>query len=382
MKFWLNALICGVFLCTILKIGVPGDANLRAQDLRFVNELMQPQSVMQLAGMAWQPEETFGNIDVAVAPQPEESLSLAWLPEENPGNDEGGNEDENIGEGEYADQETLGTPPEDTRLLFLRQVTVLLSPGQWQYDYGIDYTWYETTFPTIIGGNVLATERVRLRKLVVPFAVRYGLTKRMQLFANIPMGWGSFERANPEAEEHEDVFGLGDVSAGFNYLIRNGQGTWPDIIGTLGFSAPTGEDPFGPTANTASLGSGFWTVHADLMFVKSYDPIVVFYGAGYRHYFARDYLNSKMALGEQIQYNFGIGFAINDSITLSTAFLGSYETETQIDDVGVPDSTRELLSVRLALTAITSRSRIIEPFVWLGLTSDAPNARIGVIVTR
>ena len=116
--------------------------------------------------------------------------------------------------------------------------------------------------------------------------------------------------------------------------------------------------------------------------MRAYDPAVVFYGVGYKHYFARDYLGGEMAPGEEINYSFGMGFALNDSLTLSTTLLGSYQTEMRFDGAGLPGTSMEPLSLRLALTAVMSRRRIIEPFVRFGLTSDAPDAHIGIIVTR
>jgi len=50
--------------------------------------------------------------------------------------------------------------------------------------------------------------------------------------------------------------------------------------------------------------------------------------------------------------------------------------------VELPDTDLEPLSLRFALTAVTARRRIIEPFVRFGLTSDESDANVGVVVTR
>ena len=89
-----------------------------------------------------------------------------------------------------------------------------------------------------------------------------------------------------------------------------------------------------------------------------------------------------IAPGEEINYNCGVGLAINDRITFSTAFLGQYISETQVNGNSVPGSDLEPITLRLALTAITSPCHIIEPFVRFGLTDDAADADVGVVVTR
>jgi hypothetical protein len=283
-------------------------------------------------------------------------------------------------------REPLGKAPEDNSLLFLRQATVLLAPGQCQLDYGFVYTWQELIFPVELSGGDLANDRLRTRSLVVPNALRYGLTKRVQLYANIPWGYGNVELGNPEREINEDFFNLGDVGAGINYLLREGDGPGcSDVIATVGFNAPTGEEPFAISSITttgATLGTGFWTFSTDLLCVKSIDPVVLFTGVGYRHFFSRQFFGGELAPGEEFNYVFGAGFAINDTVTLSTTFRGAYLSETEFDDRGLPGSEIEPFTLRFAVTSTCGDCRIIEPFVTAGLNDDAPEAQFGVVFTR
>ena len=82
----------------------------------------------------------------------------------------------------------------------------------------------------------------------------------------------------------------------------------------------------------------------------------------------------------EINYMFGVGFSINDRVTLSTSFQGFYITNTAINSVDVRGSNLEPLSVRCSAT-IVRNSRIIEPFVQFGLTDAAPRANVGIVVT-
>jgi hypothetical protein len=185
------------------------------------------------------------------------------------------------------EEPTLGSAPEDYGLQFLREATVLLSPGQWQFDYGLSYTLDDTLVPIVLSDSSLDAARLRRRTLLVPFALRVGITPSVQAFVNTPVGWSQAEFANREFDLTENVGGIGDITAGANILLEPGQQGSPDIVFTAGFVAPTGNDAFGPNVNSAGLGSGYWSAFADLRFIYSYDPVVLFWGAGYRWQFQR-----------------------------------------------------------------------------------------------
>lgn len=282
-------------------------------------------------------------------------------------------------------EEPIGQAPPDTSQVFLRSVTVLLQPGQIQFDWGVEYMLQKATGPglALVNGDVVVFEQeLRDRRLLIPFAARLGVAPRVQAFVRAPIGWTQAEHASPFGEATDDTFNVADVNAGVNLLLRDGQGQRADLVGTIGVTAPTGKHPFEDQIAVASLGDGFWAVDASLLWIRSYDPVVVFWGVGYRHLFERDYLGVGIAPGKQVNYNLGIGFAINDRITLSSAFIGQYVTETEVDGTYLPGSDLEPMSLRMALTAITSPCHVVEPFVRFGLTDDATDVDFGVIITR
>ncbi len=282
-------------------------------------------------------------------------------------------------------EEPIGQAPPDNSREFLRSVTVLLQPGQIQFDWGVEYSLQKTTTPGIAlvdNELVVFDQELRDRRLLIPFAARLGVAPRVQAFVRAPIGWTQAEFANRFGEATDDTFNVADVNAGLNLLLRDGRGQRADLIGSIGFTAPTGKHPFEDQVAVAALGDGFWSIDASLLWIRSYDPVVVFWGVGYRHLFERSYLGVDVAPGEQVNYNLGVGFAVNDRVTISSAFIGQYVTETKFDRDHIPGSDREPMSVRMAMTAITGRNRIVEPFVRFGLTDDATDAEFGVIVTR
>lgn len=295
---------------------------------------------------------------------------------------------ETEGKGALADAETIGEePPESNALQFLRADTVLLKPGQFQYDYGFTYTKFDTDFPIFVtdGMGVAVTDaEFRIRQLEVPFEVRYGLARRIQLFLNVPFGWANTELTFPTYEEFENDGGLGDITFGGTFLLREHCQDKPDAILTFAAVAPTGEDPFSPAGlspSAPSLGNGAWSLASNLLFIQNYDPVVVFYGFGTRQSFLTEINGVNFRPGGEYSYQLGVGFAVNSAVTFSTRFNGAYVTEARLAGERLRGTIQEPMTLTLAMT-MAKEKKLVEPFVDFGLTDDAVDARIGVTWTR
>ena len=223
-----------------------------------------------------------------------------------------------------------------------------------------------------------ADQRLRSRRIVTPFALRRGVTERMQAYLNMPVGFGLLELTDPQHEQNDTVFGLGDISTGVNYLLRKRgrpvpRHHWAPLAlprrrrrssSSRGYCSTRRrwEPAFGPstpiccssrpsTQPSFSMASVTGTISSGISSAAWFSP------------------------GEELNYNFGVGFAINDCLTLSTIFLGTFRGQTRFDAVTLPGTSAEPLSVRFALTAVASTCYIVEPFVRIGLTPDAPQRR-------
>jgi len=297
--------------------------------------------------------------------------------------------------GALPEGETIGEEPEDYNVQFLRQQSVLLNHGDWQLDYGIQYAYTEDDLPLATvdgGGNVTGVVETnsRNRLLLTPVEFRYGVTDRAQAFVNVPMGWSHSEVSFTDFDEFESQLGIGDVSAGLSILLCNGCQYQPDVITTLSFTAPTGNPDF-PLLNTLSpnsvLGQGFWGASAQLLFIHTIDPVVLFWGFGYEHRFEEDFANTTLGIqqdirpGETAFYQCGVGFGVNERITLSTSFAGAYISELHIDGDRVEGSILEPMRLRFAVT-IATEAKLIEPFTEIGMTNDSVDARFGITWTH
>ena len=292
---------------------------------------------------------------------------------------------EGEGGGVLAEAESLGEEP-DTRnsLQFLRADTVLLDPGEAQFDYGVTYTLFDIIIPAVNGSSELENARFRQRELLTPLEIRYGLTRRLQVFANVPFGWSNIELTLSDFERFENDGGIGDVVFGGSFLVREGNQCCSDIVWTNSCSAPTGSGslvPIGAQANQPSLGTGTWSLASNLLFIRTYDPLVVFHGFGTRQHFTTDVAGQSFRPGQEYNYQMGVGFAVNSKVTLSSRFSGAYITEARLDGQRFLGTIREPMVVSLSLT-IAQCNGLVEPFIDFGITDEALNSRFGVVWTR
>jgi hypothetical protein len=284
----------------------------------------------------------------------------------------------------------LGKAPANNTLQFLRRQTVLLAPGQHQLDVGISYSLYNNDFPLPIvntpGGPIVAVDRERIRQRIflIPTELRYGLTDRTQAFFDLNVGWANSELSFPLAQSHSDIVGLGDTRAGFSTLVRQGcGGDSPDVVWTVAGVAPTGNpgNPLLSGINTGNrLGQGFWQAQTSVLFIHTYDPLVVFYGCGYVHRFGAEIAGNYFQAGEEFDYQCGVGFSVNPTCTVSGSFLGSYIGQWAVNHQPLLGSTLEIQRMRFSLTMV-KQSRIVEPFAEIGMTVYSPTSRVGITWT-
>jgi hypothetical protein len=268
---------------------------------------------------------------------------------------------------------TIGQEPEpadDIRKVFLRQATVLLNPGELEVEAGFTYSHTQ---------SVSSLLNARFRQFQMPLAARVGLFPRAEGFVSIPVAHARQDLGFADRVSSRHESGLGDIVAGLTYEVMQETARAPDVVASLAFVAPTGSQP---SEAGLSLGAGHRAIHAGVQFIKTVDPVALFAGASYRHEF-----NARYFLGDGVHdidqgaatgYNFGFGFAVNDNVSLSMQFLGSYQADAKADGQQLFASSREPASLRYALTLRHSPATYVEPSVVVGLNDDAPNFTIGM----
>jgi hypothetical protein len=160
-------------------------------------------------------------------------------------------------------------------------------------------------------------------------------------------------------------------------------GTWqPDVIASVGFIAPTGHATFATSllAPNSALGQGFWDITTSILAVHTLDPIIFYYGAGYVHRFDATFGdNLHVQPGQEFDYVFGVGFAVNPWATISGTFIGNYLTRYGVNDVSLPGSDLDLMRFRVSVTMVKD-NKICEPFGEIAMTPDS-FSRVGITFT-
>ncbi len=288
-----------------------------------------------------------------------------------------------VGGGALSEADSLGEEPVSNNLQFLRASAVLLEPGDMQFDVGFSYLLIDNDLPLVDSLNQVVEARIKQRQLVVPLEIRYGLTERAQFFINAPVGWAQTEFATLGFDARENDGGIGDITTGVSFLIRDGQGRCADTIFTVAATFPSGQDPFTSallSVNAPSLGGGFYAISTDLLWIETFDPVVIFYGIGWRHQFESEFFGSDIQPGEELRGQLGVGFAVNQRVTLSARFNVAYVTKIRVDHQFVEGTFQEPMALRFAAT-VGSSNRIIEPFAEIGATDSAPASRFGITWT-
>ena len=250
----------------------------------------------------------------------------------------------------------FGEKPQDYSQEFLRQDSVLLHAGEWQFDAGLSYLVFDHNYTTSPrrGGTITAVDsRLTERLLLVPLDARYGISDCLQAFVDVPVRLvehGEFLsglRRFPQRRRHRRRQRR-RVLAGPQGLRLSCD---PDVIATFGITAPTANvSPLQGIIEPPNtlLGQGFWFGHWNVMFIHTIDPIILFYGFGSRHGLSTEFEGFDITPGAQYFYRAGVGFAVNERITLSAALIGSYVTDPELNGVRIAGLADEPISLRFA----------------------------------
>lgn len=289
--------------------------------------------------------------------------------------------------------EAIGVPPPRAQPQFLRDTSVLLDPGEYQFEYGVSYTTNLQT--TAIGVNVndntvVTSLRTLTRTATVPMEFRVGCRNDTQAFVSLPIGYSLQQISIANTADSSDGVGLGDLSFGMTRVLRKPQPERFTILGNFSASAPTGLSQLSSIQQVpgVALGSGYWSLSGGLVFIRTIDPIAAFIGVNYTQTFEAMINNLDLQPGDIFSYRFGLGYAINSRVTISSSFNGAYITDLEVGGRLIPGSAREPLTVRFAATILSKgpslvgaskgRRKTTEPFITLGVTDAAPDTSFGL----
>ena len=185
--------------------------------------------------------------------------------------------------------------------------------------------------------------------------------------------------------------GLGDIEVAAHYQINEGMNDWPFFIANLRYKSTSGTGPFDISRDSDGVptelatGSGFHAVEPSLTVIYPTDPAVLFANIGYLVNLPSN-VNSTVGSaligdvdpGDSIGISFGVGFALNEKLSLNLGYQHDFVFETVTETNGV-DVNSETLSVgsflfggSYRLTNMVSLNLTVQ----MGATEDAPDSRI------
>lgn len=299
-------------------------------------------------------------------------------------------------------EEEYGIPPPRRIPLFLQETSILLPPGEYQYETGLRYSTNSTVFAAsaILDGSAFVANADRKQQTIsMPLEFRFGIAEELQGFVSIPLGWSKQRITFQSVERSEDrVFGVGDLSFGLTKLLWQWKEDQTRFLGSVSASAPTGPSAFAISGQSelAALGQGYWTVGGGVNLVRSIDPISIFGGAGYTYTFATDVgQGQRLDAGNSLFYSIGLGYSVNPTVSMNVSFAGSYGGELKVNGTTLPGTSTEPLSLKVAATFANVKKRTLlqsmankyttptlrEPYVRFGLTQFAGDVDFGIRIT-
>ncbi|TAL52885.1 hypothetical protein [Pandoraea sp.] len=288
-------------------------------------------------------------------------------------------------------------------------------------DAGVSYGYYDRRQLALTGflaldaiflGNINLSET---KASVWTFDVntRYGINDRLSVSLDVPylyrssdfISAGAGGAATALSDQSKNAGSIGDVTASVYYQFVKESATWPDIVGSLRVTAPTGTSPFGikftsPADNnnlnfptSLPTGNGVWALTAGISVLRTYDPVILFGSLAYTYNLPRSFSDispipsvvtpAKVKLGDVLQVGAGIALALNDRTALSLSYSAaiSQATKTQAPGEGyvtVPGSSSNAASLNVGLNYVINKHWTFNGYFDAGMSPDAPNYVIGI----
>jgi hypothetical protein len=264
---------------------------------------------------------------------------------------------------------------------FLRAQKLLFKPGEVQLEYGAFYAHEAETSPVSPIAPVFIS-----RFASANFLMRYGLAEDLEFNFGVPFVYTERERdtrplllGTSTPFSREAGVGLGDINWAFRYAALHEDRGLPEVTLNVHAKADTGDEDRG-------LGTGHWNVGSGVSLVKTIDPVVFFGSLGYTWTLERGDVDLGRSIsgdvdpGDEIPYSIGMGFSLNDRVSLSMVMAGAAIRRAEVNGNGISGSGLDINSLQFTTTVQLAKRVYVEPFVGFGLTDEAADFLVGINV--
>jgi hypothetical protein len=254
---------------------------------------------------------------------------------------------------------------------FLRAEKLLFKPGEVQLEFGASYAHETETRQDSPSAPVFIS-----RFASANFLMRYGLAEDLEFDFGVPLVYTEQERdTRPFVPTQFGSFtpkasvGFGDINWAFRYAAIHEDRGLPEVTLNVNAKADTGDED-------RLLGTGHWDVGTGVSLVKTIDPVVFFGSLGYTWTLEQGDVDP----GDQIPYSIGMGFSLNDRVSVSMAMAGAAIRRIEINGNEISRSGLDINSLQFTTTVQLAKRVYVEPFVGFGLTDEAADFLVGINV--
>jgi hypothetical protein len=194
----------------------------------------------------------------------------------------------------------------------------------------------------------------------------------------LPGGWmlgGQVPFLHRSSDAFGNNTGPGDISATIWKQITAQDGAWPSVVGSIRYTAPTGDDF---SEELPPLGSGFHRITGRLSAVKSVDPIAFFGDLSYTHNFTTSFSGVEINRSGVFGVGAGASLAVTPDISLTAGLNFAFEGDAEADGPNISGSGTTIGLVELGAGVVLSKDVFLNFTGALGITDDSPDVILGV----
>jgi hypothetical protein len=176
-------------------------------------------------------------------------------------------------------------------LNFLNHSTVLLAPGNYEFELAMQYKSEHSVdaMPTV---GYFEHSAYKVRQFSFSLNGRASFWEGGEVWLSVPFTHTRIREVSTNEYERKKIkTDLADISTGVQQLlVREGE-LVPAVTLSLGLGMPTGDREYRELEqrwlNALDNGNGHWTISPGIYLVKTTDPAIFFGGVTYQHSFKR-----------------------------------------------------------------------------------------------
>lgn len=269
---------------------------------------------------------------------------------------------------------------------FLTGSTVLLAPGSWQAEVGLAYKKNKMAY-ALSQIDQFQMSSYEARRVDLNLGVRAGLLRDLEGWFSVPFSYLHVKDVSLNAfVRSDDSLHIGDIQGGLQYALFHETAHLPSVAVNFSVSAPTGEKRYleyiDSWRNALSNGSGHWMLSPGLSFVKTTDPAILFAGINYQYAFKNKIDGYEIQPGWGFDGYFGVGFALNEDLSLGTRLSFGYYDDMYVDGTRIEGSSNEPLDLGFTVSYRVTDDIVATPYVNWGINDDAGPAAVGINFTK